>query len=426
MFGVAPAFQSTGIDLAPSLKEGTGVSARTRNRLARHLVVGQVALSLVLLAGSALFLRSLANLMDVDPGFDKHDVLLIGIDPGPAGYQVDARLDSMMERVEQRLASIPGVHGASFAYFVFNGGGWSTDDIAVPGRTRSETDPTVDLNIVGPQYLDVMKMPIVLGRGLSPRDNAASRKVAVINETMARVYFADRSPVGQTFSVYDDEREKDAQWQNVEVVGVVKDAKYMDLDEKQMPAAFFPHAQHLRNFLFSCVARYSGDAGTLVPAVRNAVAEVDPNLPVGDITTLAAEIDDAVVNRRAVAQLSTLFGLLAAFLACIGIYGVMSCGIARRTNEFGVRMALGAQKHDVMWMVLREALRLGLTGVVIGLVLALASGRLVAGLLFGLKPYDPLAIGLATLAMISVALCAGYLPAQRATRIDPMVALRNE
>ena len=422
LFGTAPALRATALDLAPSLKAGRGViSAGARNRLARGLVVGQVALSLVLLAGAGLFLRSLANLMDVDVGFDKQNVLRMRIDPVAAGYQRDERLSSMMRRLEERVGSLPGIHGASFALSVFDGGGWSQDDITVPGRPRSERDPTVDLNVVGPQYFDVMKMPIVLGRALSLRDNEASRKVAVINETMAHTHFPGGSPLGRTFGVGDD-----AEWQNIEVVGVVKDAKYMKLEEKQMPAAFFPHSQHREEFLRNFVVRYTGDPAFLVPAIRRAAGEIDANLPVSDVATLAQMVDDFTLNRRLVAQLSTFFGILGALLACIGIYGVMSYGITRRTNEFGIRMALGAERRDVLWVVLRETLSLALAGVGIGLALALASSRLVESLLFGVKSNNPLVMGLSMAAMIVVALFAGYLPARRATRIDPSVALRHE
>ena len=206
----------------------------------------------------------------------------------------------------------------------------------------------------------------------------------------------------------------------------MKDAKYVDLDETQMPADFFPHAQHRVHFLYNLVARYSGSPTSLFPEIRKAVAEIDPNLPVGDVTTLAQTVDDNALTKRMVAELSTVFGILAALLACLGIYGVMSYGITRRINEFGIRMALGAQRSHVLWTVLRETLLLVLIGVTIGLGAAIASGRLVESLLFGLKANDPLSITLAVLAMVAVALFAGYLPARRATRIDPMTALRHE
>jgi predicted permease len=429
LFGAVPALHATRLNLVPSLKDGGSVSSTPgRARLSRLLVVGQVALSVALIAGAVLFLRSLSKVMSIETGFDKRDVLVASLDPGAAGYQVDARFNAMMARVEQRVAQVPGIRGASFAFFVFNGGSWSTPDIAVPGHTPSSNDSSADLNIVGPQYLEVMRMPILAGRGLSDRDTASAPKVAVINETMAREYFNEPLPLGRTFSVEDDEKENDQQWSNIQVVGVVRDAKYITLLERQRPAVFFPHAQHLKHFLFSLVVRHdpSTTSAALMPAIRRAVSEVDPNLPTGTVTTLTRMVDDSVVNRRAVAQLSAFFGLLAVVLASIGIYGVTSYGITRRTNEFGVRIALGATRSHVLWLVLNETARVGAGGIVLGLLLALAGGRFVSSLLFGLTPYDPAAILVAAAAMIAVALLAASLPALRATRIDPLIALRQD
>ena len=424
LFGAAPALRATRFDLASSLATRGTTAGRRRNRLSRVLVVGQVALSLVLLAGAGLFLRSLENLMDVNLGFDKQNVLRMRIDPSAAGYRTDARLSSTMQRVEERVAGLPGIRAASFAESVFEGGGSATTEIRVPGRPESEQNPSTDINVVGPQYLDVMKMPIVMGRGLNARDNQASRRVAVINETMARTFFPSGSPLGRTFGVFglgDGPR-----WQNIEVVGVVKDAKYMYVDEKQMPAAFFPYAQHPGHFIYNFVVRYTGDPSSLVPAIRKAVVEIDPNLPVSDARTLSQMVDDLTLNQHLVAQLSTFFGALAALLACIGIYGVTSYGITRRTNEFGIRMALGAERGNVLWVVLRETLWLAAAGVAAGLVLAFACSRMVQNLLFGVTAMNPLVMGLSILAMVVLALIAGYVPARRATRIDPAVALRYE
>jgi predicted permease len=324
-----------------------------------------------------------------------------------------------MRRVEENVREIPGVEGASFAYTVFDNGGFITD-ISVPGRDGSNRDPSVDHNIVGPDYLRVMKMPLVLGRYLDARDTAASRKVAVINETMARTYFGAGSPLGRTFGL------DEPGWDDIEVVGVVRDAKYLHIDEKAMPAAFYSHSQFRKNFLYSFVVRYTGDATQIAPAVKRAVREIDPNLPVDDFRALAQVVDDAARNNRLVAQLSTFFGILATFLAAIGIYGVTSYGVTRRTGEFGIRMALGAQRRLVLWVVLRETLRLALIAAAIGLVLTRISRSLIAALLFGIDPGDPVVIAAAIFALIVVALLAGYLPARRATRIDPMTALRYE
>lgn len=424
LFGVAPAFYAIRVELIPSLKEGRGTtSTQSTSLLARGLIIGQVALSLLLLVGAGLFLHSLANLNNIDTGFDKQNVLEASIDSIGAGYKEDARLELMMQRVEERVNAVPGVRGSSFAFTVFNQGGWTTRAI-VPGRTPNEHDLDVDHNIVGARYFDAMALPIVLGRGFGPEDTLGSKKVAVINETMARTYFPGTSPLGRTFTIGDGNPQS-PEWQNLEIVGVVKDAKYMDLDERQMPAAFYPHSQHI-GYRYYLVARYTGSKDAVARAITQIISEVDPNLPVYDFTTLAQIIDDSVLNHRLVAQLCTFFGLLAVLLASIGIYGLMSYGVTRRTNEFGVRLALGADRRNVIWLVLRETMLLVAIGVLIGLATLPAVSRFVASLLFGLKPYDALSVGTAVFALTSVALLAGYLPARRAAKVDPMVALRCE
>jgi predicted permease len=326
----------------------------------------------------------------------------------------------MMQRVEDRVGALPGVSGTSFVFYLFDGGAWR-DGIQVPGHTESDADPGVNHNVVGPGFFDALKMPIVLGRGLDVRDTLASRKVAVINETMARVYF-NNSPIGRTFSHPDD-----PDFQNLEVVGVVKDAKYENLDERQRPAAFYPHAQHIGGrFLYTLIARHSGDSARRIPEIRAAIHEIDPNLTLGETTTLEQLVEDSVVDKRMVAQLSTFFSAVAALLAGIGIYGVVSFGSARRTAEFGIRTALGARRSQVLWIILRDTLQMAIVGTAIGVLLALASGSLIQSQLFGLSSTDPVTFMLAIFAILTVALFAGYLPARQAMHIDPMIALRHE
>ena len=421
LFGTAPAFFATQIDVAPSLKEGrASTSSPKRNRLGRALVVVQVALSLVLLAGAGLFLRSLKKLEGIDSGFNKENVLVMGIDPAASGYKDDARLEAMMQRVEERVGSLPGITGTSFVLFLFDGGAWS-DGIRVSGRAPSEADPNVHHNIVGPQFFEAMKVPILLGRAFDARDTFASPKVAVINETMARLYF-DNSPLGRTFSQPDD-----PDLQNVQVIGVVKDAKYEQLDETQRPAAFYPHAQHIGGrFLYTLIARHNGFPASFAPQIRAAIHEIDPNLTLGEVTTLEKIVSDSVVDKRLVAQLSAFFAAAAAFLVCIGVYGVMSCGIERRTHEIAIRITLGARNRQVLWVILRETLGITTIGVAIGLVLTIASSSFIKSQLFGVTSTDSATFLLATFAIMTVALFAGYLPARRGARIDPMVAFRQE
>jgi len=242
-------------------------------------------------------------------------------------------------------------------------------------------------------------MPIILGRALSPQDTMTSRKVAVINETMGQTYFGALSPLGGTFSIADT-----PDWQDIEVVGVVKDAKYMDLKEKLMPAAFYPHSQHAGKFLYNFIARCSGTPQRLGPLVASVIRQIDPNLPVDNFTTLSQIVDDSVSDHRLVARLCQLFGLVAVSLSCLGIYGLMSYGVTRRTSEFGVRMALGAQRGNILWLVLRDTLGLCLFGIAVGLALTPVLGRMATSFLYGLKSYDPLTLGLAMFVMISVAL----------------------
>jgi predicted permease len=411
LFGVVPALRATRSDV---LRQGRGVA---HNRLASGLIVGQVALSLALLCGAGLFLRSLVNLMHVDIGFDDRNVMTAWVDA--PGYRADARLHTMMEHVQDNVSAIPGVRAAAFAFSTFNGMEW-TQLVKVAGRPVNDHDPSVHHSIGGYQFLDAMGMRILAGRGLTREDTAMSPKVAVISETMAREFFPGISPIGKHFSIG-----ADAPWQNIEVVGVVNDAKYIAVTEKTEPAAFYPETQH-DGFLSSLVIRYSGDSGSLVRQVRSAVAAVDPGVLVTEFKPLDEIVARSMTQQRILAQLSTAFAILAALLACVGIYGVMSYGIARRTNEFGIRMAMGAERRNVLGLVLREAIALAAIGVMCGLAIALASGRLVNGVLFGLQPRDPIAIGIATALMIAVTLGAGWVPARRATRIDPMVALRHE
>jgi predicted permease len=287
-----------------------------------------------------------------------------------------------------------------------------------------EHDPDVDHNVVGDRYFDAMGLRMLLGRGFGPQDSTGSKRVAVINETMARTYFPGESPLGRTFSVGDG-RPQSPEWQNVEVVGVLRDAKYMDLDEKPMPAAFYPHSQHI-GYRYYFVTRYSGNKDDLARAITQVAGDIDPNLPVGDFTTLEQVVDDSVLNHRLVAQLCAFFGGLALVLVCVGIYGLMSYAVGRRTNEFGVRLALGANRRNVVGLVLQETMWLVVTGLAIGVVLIPVVSGFVVSFLFGLKPYDAVSILSAILIMTTVAAVAGYLPARRAARVDPMIALRYE
>jgi predicted permease len=277
-------------------------------------------------------------------------------------------------------------------------------------------------NAVGAGYFATMGIPLRTGRVFGPQDTATSSKVAVINQTMARLYFPSGSPIGRRFGIESDP----AHPADFEVIGLVKDAKYVSLDENPEPAAYYLYSQVLHLFYYDFEVRYSGDPHAIIAEVRSAGASVDPNLPLIYQGTLAEQVDRSVASQSLIARLSAFFGLLAVFLASIGIYGLMSYGVARRTNEIGIRIALGAPRSRVFWMILRDGLLLASTGLALGVPTALAAGRLVSGMLFGIKPADPATMVVAATLLVVLDATAGYLPARRAMRVDPMIALRYE
>ena len=422
LFGMAPAIRATRLDLNSSLKQPRGTAApSSRFSLARGLIVAQIALSLVLLASASVFLRSLVNLTKVDTGFNTQNVLIFSLDEYSANLPLDARLVTLQKRIEERVQALPGVHAAAFSMFTFNQGMWS-NDLTVQGVPRTpENSHDALYNVVGNDFFSTMSLPILAGRGFDEHDKIDSPQVAVINQTMARMFFPISSPIGHRFGFGDDPSHSG----DIEIIGVVKNAKYHALDESPEIAAYFPYTQHVQYFGNFSV-RYSGEAGQIVPAVRRAIAEINPNVLVGSVSSLTEQVEDSTSNQRLVARLSAFFGLLAAFLVCIGIYGLLSYAVARRTSEIGVRMALGARRANVLWLILREILVLVFIGIAIGAPIALAGNRLVGRLLYGLSPADPLSLS-AAIAMLSViALFAGYLPARRASLVEPTVALRCE
>jgi predicted permease len=424
LFGIAPAIRASRLDLAGSINLGRGqgpgiASPSSRVSLARGLIVAQIALSLVLLAAASLFLRSLMNLTRVDTGFNKQNVLVLSLDEYSAGFPQDARLVRLQQQIEDRVQALPGVQAASFSMFTFNQGQWS-DDVTVQGVPRTpENSQDVLHNVVGNGFFSTMGLPILAGRGFNATDKIDSPKVAVINQTMARMFFPDSSPIGHHFGLGDDVSNSG----EIEIVGVVKNAKYVALQEDPEPAAYFPYSQRVQYF-GNFEVRYSGDAGQIASAVRRAVAEANPNIAVNSVSTLSDQVDDSTANQRLIARLSAFFGLLAAFLVCIGIYGLLSYAVARRTSEIGVRMALGAKRSNVLWLILREILVLVAAGVVLGVPVALEGNSLVVKLLYGLTPADPASLLAAVAMLVAIALLAGYFPARKASQVEPTVALR--
>ncbi|MGH7226618.1 MAG: FtsX-like permease family protein, partial [Gemmataceae bacterium] len=324
------------------------------------------------------------------------------------------------QQIEQRVSAEPGVRAASISFFTFNQGAWSSD-VMVHGRGPTpENNHNVIHNVVGPGYFTTMGIPLLTGRIFGPHDTAASPRVAVINQTMAKEFFPGGSPIGRRFDI-DDARHDS----NIEVVGVVKDAKYLSLRQRRLPAAYYPYTQNIQ-YYNDLEVRYSGDPAAIIAEVRHAVGEVDRPLPISYQNTLAEQVNESVTSQTLIARLSAFFGLLAVLLACIGIYGLMSYAVTRRTNEIGIRLALGARPGDVLRMVLRETLVLVGIGLAIGVPVALGCGRWAASMLYDLKPTDPATVLVAVVLLFLVGLSAGFLPARRASKVDPMTALRHE
>jgi predicted permease len=354
----------------------------------------------------------------VDTGFSQKNILLFQIDTDSVGYKADSRLMNLYREVEDRVKSIPGVRAASFSLFLFNQGGW-TSPASTRGDTPGEqTNRTIRNNRVGLDYFNAMGLRLLDGRQFGAQDTETSPKVAVISEAMAKRFFPDSAAVGRRFGRGGPEHSED-----IEVIGVVRDAKYEDLMEEPKPMAYYPYTQNI-DYMSNFEVSFPGEAGAILSEVRRAVKEVKSQLPTVEAVTMSEHVGRSLVQQKLIARLSSFFGVLALLLACIGLFGIMSYAVARRTNEIGIRMALGADRGDVLWLVMREGLVPVLIGVAIGIPAALAGVRFISSLLFGLTPTDPLTISLATVLLVGVAALAGYVPARKASRIDPMAALR--
>jgi len=420
LFGAIPAFRATRLQLTDSLKSGRGATgAATKGVLAKALIVSQVAISLVLMVSAWLFLRSLVNLTHVDTGFNRENILLFQVDVSSAGYQSeDPRLPNLYRQTQERVAALPGVVAASFSDFTFHEGSWN-GGIFVQGFDNNG-EVNVKHNIVGQGYFATMGIPIVEGRAFGSQDTPTSPKVAIISEHVAKTLFPAGSPIGRHYSP--DTRKQAGEF---EVVGVAKDVKFGSLDEPTDWLDYYPLAQG-SNYLGDFEVRYTGDAGAVTSAVRKTIHEIDPGLPVTHVETMDERIADTTVDESLVAELCWFFGLLAAFLSGIGIYGLMSYLVSRRANEIGIRMALGAERGHVQWLVMREIAVLVTAGLAAGVPIALIGGRYVEKMLFGLKPSDPVSLVAAVVLVLMIAAGAGLLPARRAARVEPAEALRCE
>jgi predicted permease len=429
IFGAAPAWVTSHADPADALR-GAGRSTGDRSSLPRKsLVVLQVALSVVLLIGAGLLTASLRNLEGQNFGFEPQGRLIVRVDPALAAYKPD-QLYGLYQELEQRLPQIPGVISASYSgYSPMRGDNWGFD-FHIEGRSPDERDGA-SLDCVGPRYFETIGTRLLRGRTIGEHDTSNSPHVAVINQAFAKKFFPKQDPIGQHFGMGDPKYAGD-----MEIVGIVQDAKYQDARRPARPTFFMPFLQMPRDpkLAFFVAAQYIGDielhvAGrpeNLEAAVRRTLANINPNLTILDMLSLTEQLDLNFNQDKLIARLTELFGLVALVIACVGLYGVTAYSVARRTNEIGIRMALGAGRPNVIWIVLRGALlQLGL-GLAIGIPMTLAGGRLLASQLYGVKSYDPLILGVAAVALTACALVAGFVPARRAASIDPVQALRTE
>ena len=418
IFGTIPALRATRLQLADTLKASrTSDNSSSKSRLAQALIVAQVSLSLVLMIGAGLFLRSLVNLSNADTGFNKQNVLRLRIDSN--GIAGEANQNALFHQIEDRVNALPNVRAASLSTFTFGAeGSWSSS--VVTDVIGLDQNIEASHNIIGNGYFGTMGIPLIAGRNFSTSDTATSTHVAILSQHTAKILFPQDNPIGGHYYIGSKDP-KNA----VQVIGIVKDVKTADVNEDPRVIDYLPYTQTSWGF-GNFQVRYIGDFAAMATAVQQTIHSIDRTIPISDVTTLDEQVARSYSNQRLVAQLCTFFGLLAVFLSTIGIYGLMSYVVSRRTNEIGIRMALGAPRSDVSWLVMREIALLVAIGTAIGIPAALAGDRLVANMLFGVKSTDPAAFLAAVAILLAAAVSAGYFPARRASKVDPMEALRYE
>ncbi len=428
LFGLAPAIQATRVDVAPALKEVrlSDPPGRTR-RLGlpfglRHiLIVSQIAMSMLLVAGAGLFVRTLANLNAVEIGFNSRNVLLFSLDGAQAGYK-DHALADLYSDLQARFRLIPGVRNVTLTDMPLVANGTSSTDAKIPGSKK--TNERTSLLTVGPGFFETMEIPILAGRGIDARDGMDTPAVAVINEVLAKRYFPGAWPIGQRFRVGGDKYGID-----VQIVGVAKPVRYNSLKGDIPPVTYLSYLQTAKNgglqqMFFEL--RTAGNPLALVNTVRQIVHRVSPRVPIADVRTQSQTIDETISQERTFATLCTCFGILALIMACVGLYATTAYAVIRRTNEIGIRMALGAMKHRILWMVISEVLVLGIVGLAVGFGGLWEITTYLKAFLWGLPPHDPATFAAAGAVLMACTVMAGLAPAWRASRIDPMAALRHE
>ncbi|HUK30953.1 MAG TPA: ABC transporter permease, partial [Candidatus Acidoferrum sp.] len=444
-FGLAPAMRGTELDLTAALKESAGSSAgagRARNKwfnIGNYLVIGQVALTMVVLVGAGLLVRTLQNLRNINPGFDSSNVLNFRINPRLIGYK-GAQVDTLYRNLQARLKAIPGVTSVSFSNAALLSGNWGSTSFHLPGAPdKSLVDS--DILSVGPDFFATMKIPFLEGRDFSseefvsasisgaaltpassPSTNSPSQpsapKPVIVNQTFVHSYFGKGDPLGQRFS----DSGVGPSDPGYVVIGVVRDAKYSSLRREIRPTTYVPVAG--RGVFFE--TRTAGNPASIIPAVQSIVNQLDSRLPIFNVATESQSIDELLFQERLVARISSFFGILALILACVGLYGLLSYEVTRRTREIGIRMALGAHAESVLRIVIMQGIVLAAIGIVIGIGAAIGVTRYLGSILYDVHPGDPITQISVGLLLMTVAFVACWIPARRATRVDPMIALRNE
>ncbi|HYO81076.1 MAG TPA: ABC transporter permease [Bryobacteraceae bacterium] len=416
LFGLAPAMQSTRPDVMPTLKNGRGGGPRRRSQ--HVLVVAQIAMSFVILVAAGLFVRTLNNLHSVQLGYARENILLFSLNARQAGHS-DPEIATFYADLRRRFESIPGVSSASLSHSSIIKAGHAGRTIRGTMKIGAVTVGGARVMVAGPRFLTTMQIPVLVGREIDDRDQPRSTPVAVISERLARTYFENENPVGRRITFSDDKRE-------FEIVGVSANLRYGGLKNEESSLTVFVAASQISPDLVTFALRTAGDPLSYVRSVHEIVREADSRIPVTNVVTQAAEIDRTISREITFAKLCTVFAVLALLMACVGLYGTMSYNVTRQVGEIGIRMALGAQRGTVVWMVLRRVLVLAAVGLAISVPAALVASHVVKSLLFETEPNDPATLALASVVLLSAAIIAGYAPARRASRIDPMVALRQE
>jgi predicted permease len=411
VFGLAPAFRSAKLELAPALKDEAASGGRRRSRLRSTLVIGQVTVCTLLLISAGLCVRSLLNARSIDPGFDTRHVVIAALDPGKLGY-TEAQDKEFYGELLARVESLPGVRDASLASHLPLTTNRSSTEVQINGiePPRGQKGFGIDVMYVAPGFLKTMRIPLLEGREFTALDKDA----VIINDAMARRFWPGKNAIGQFFQVGD---------QKAQVVGVMRTGKYRSLSEEPLPFMFQPFGERSRATL---VIGVEGDPRVLLGPVRRAVQSLDPNVVPIDLETMKQYMALPLFPAHTAGLLLGAFGVLALVLAVTGLYGVISYAVGQRTHEIGVRLALGANRSDVLSLVLRDGMNLALVGAALGLLAAFAVTRVLSSLLYGIRPTDPLTYATVSLALLLVALLASYVPARRATKLDPLVALRHE